>query len=159
MVTREEKLEEDEHRARTDRGVGHVERGKIPCSAMEMNEVDDVLEPDAVVKISHRAAEDQSRGQPRHTRWLGQSPCPYEEHGDHQNAEAGHDERIVGPEGERTTGVMLEIEIQQAGDDLHATEGSLHQSVRCVIFRSAVQHKDRDHWDPEPHGLRFFVLP
>ena len=76
-------IEDQQCSAGTDGRVGNIERRKIVAAGVELDEIDDVAQYDAVVKVAHGAAENQRQRQAQQTILRMPAHQPREKNGNH----------------------------------------------------------------------------
>src|SRR5690625_6751125 len=69
-------VEEEEDDAGDDGGVGQVEGGPVPAGVVDVDEIDDVAEADAVDEVADGAAQHQGDGAGQDAGALRQAPQP-----------------------------------------------------------------------------------
>ena len=121
-----------------DRGVGDVERRKVPAAGVQQHEVDDVSELDAVPEVPDRAAEDEREPgaeQPL-PRVAQQEPSDQRDRGDRDHDEEGSlPAARAGEEAERGAGVEDEHEVGERDDrnPLTRRERRLDERLRRLV--------------------------
>src|SRR5262245_34379130 len=146
---RAQAVEDQQAGADGDRGIGEVERPEVPSERMEIQEVDDVAEDDAVPEVAERAA--QYQREPRGEQALARVPRK------HHHDEAGRCDRDadeqhplpsagVREEAERRAAVVREHEVEESRDLAYLAEA---QARADRALARLVGERDHD-GDREP---------
>ena len=155
-----EDFEEEEAGADDDAGVGDVEVGPVVVVDLHGEEVDDVVEADAVVEIAEGSAEDEGKGD-RGQRDVAAGAPEQDEHddggddGEADQADADPVGREVFEQREGRAGVEDVREAEDAGDDRNVVAGT--DAVDDPVLAEAVEQDDEGAEEDEDGATVFGI--
>ena len=141
-------VQQQQRDADVDGGVGEVEHEEVPPERVQIEEIDDCAERQAVDGVAERAADDRPNSRPDHQ--IPGFPQPDAKQPGRCQREADQQRnaglRVLREEAERNTRVEPEVEVQERPERrrlrAHARE-AVHDEELARLIKREHRHRDR----------------